>query len=87
MIRDITSSVSIEEAFDEFGQMLDQRLAEKGEGLFVSAHESLGVVEEEHIELIEAVKENNEDKIAKELLDVAIAAFWGYVSIKNKPHD
>jgi NTP pyrophosphatase (non-canonical NTP hydrolase) len=84
MNRDMSSIQEVEAAFDDLADMLEKRILEKGEGLFTSAHESLGVIEEEHYELIDAVRSNDPEKIKKEMLDVAVAAFWGYVTAKNQ---
>lgn len=55
-----------------------ERLREKGEngdGIFVSAHESLGVIAEEYHELVVAVREHC--GVADELLDLAVACVLG----------
>lgn len=46
---------------------------EKGDGIFVSAHESLGVIAEEYHELVEAVRDRR--GIEDELLDLAVACY------------
>ena len=68
----------------EFEAELDKRIAKHGAGLFVSTHEGLGVVDEEHYELLGAISTNNPDRISEEAMDVAIGAFWMYVSIKHE---
>lgn len=57
---------------------LSKRLEEKGLGIFVSPHEILGVITEEYKELIDAVHKN--DNVKGELLDIAVAAIFGYMS-------
>jgi NTP pyrophosphatase (non-canonical NTP hydrolase) len=59
---------------------LENRLRRHGCGLFVSAHETYGVLAEEVDELLGAVRGNDIGEIRAELYDVAIAAIWGIVS-------
>ena len=49
----------------------------------MSSHEILGILEEEQSELREAVRSNSEDKIWKELKDIAVGAIFGLVSIRD----
>jgi NTP pyrophosphatase (non-canonical NTP hydrolase) len=49
------------------------RLNQKGWGMLASSHEALGIITEEYIELIEAIKNNDMLSVEKELLDIAVA--------------
>jgi NTP pyrophosphatase (non-canonical NTP hydrolase) len=64
-------------------QKLRYRLEEKGKGTFSSRHEILGVLEEEMYELRRAVCGENNIRVADELLDVAVAAVYGYICVLN----
>ena len=67
-------------------RQLNQRLAEKGWGCWVSPHEILGAVTEEYHELIEAVhtaRNNQVDLLRWELVDLAVGAIFGVVSIEK----
>ena len=62
---------------------LDEEIHRKGKGVFLSSHESLGVIEEEMHELREAVRGGNLDHVRKELLDIAVAAMWAIGSLDS----
>jgi len=62
---------------------LMDRLTEKGWGIYISSHETLGIITEEYTELIEAVGENDHAHQWKELLDIAVAALAGMASIDS----
>ena len=62
---------------------LESRLRERGTGIFISQHEILGIVYEEMSEYVGAVHKNDHDAQEKELLDIAVAAVWGIVSIRS----
>jgi NTP pyrophosphatase (non-canonical NTP hydrolase) len=50
------------------------RLADAKYGEPASAHESLGVLQEEFTELIEAIHRNSADEVLRESMDLAAAA-------------
>ena len=62
------------------GEMLLSRMEKKGDGHFVSSHETLGVICEEYEELKEAVRANYPKAVCEELLDLAVAALFGICS-------
>ena len=64
-----------------FNRALKKAIEEKGDGAFVSQHEALGVITEEQLELVQAVRANNADCERSELLDVAISAIWEVASM------
>jgi len=66
---------------------LTKRFEEKGRHACASIHEVLGVVDEEHYELTEAVQSNDHEKVIAELTDLAVACLWGIASIKNNHID
>lgn len=68
-------------------EVLKARMKEKGEHAFISIHEILGVVNEEHDELIDAVRDNNHAQVESELIDIAIGAIWGIASIEEEALD
>jgi NTP pyrophosphatase (non-canonical NTP hydrolase) len=71
----------------DFTRELRKRLAEKGHGIFLSSHETLGIVTEEYQEYARTVHENNADDQEKELMDIAVAAIFGIVSIRSGKMD
>jgi hypothetical protein len=56
---------------------LMQKLEEKGYGSFASNHEIVGAMMEEVGEYTSAIQRHNKEQEHKELLDVAVAAFFG----------
>jgi hypothetical protein len=81
------TSEDIEKVFTTIRNKLTERLAEKGQGIYVSSHELLGILDEEFGELREAVQMNHLGAIDKETLDIAIGAIWAMVSINTKKMD
>lgn len=61
-----------------------ERINKHGAGAFITTHEALGVITEENVELIHAIKSKDEDEILKELMDVAVPAIFAYICLKNK---
>lgn len=66
---------------------LSLKVQAKGNGSFASCHEAMGVLEEEVQEFKNEIHNNNHKAQYKELLDVAVAALWGYISIKLEKVD
>lgn len=60
---------------------LDKRLRQHGYGSFASIHEILGIMDEEHYELLMAVHQNDTDQVLAELVDIAVGALFGIASI------
>jgi hypothetical protein len=78
--------VSIDAITQASGSVLRAILHElnlKGESAFASRHEILGVVTEEYIELIDAVRASDLDTVHRELEDIAVACIFGIACIKN----
>lgn len=70
----------------DFAEMLEYRLAHKGHGSYASRHEILGIVEEELLEAKEAIRVDGQagyDHYAQELLDIAVAALFGYICLRS----
>lgn len=65
---------------DEINRQMDI----KGDGEFISYHETLGVITEEYYELIGAVQSNIPHNIKEELMDIAVACLFGIASIDNQ---
>jgi len=63
------------------------RLQEKGHGISVSTHEIVGILEEEMREVWDALRENNNEGLYQELLDVAVACLLGMASLKSEKMD
>jgi hypothetical protein len=62
---------------------LDARLQQKGDGIFMSPHEIWGVMDEEMLEFKDAVTANDMQHVYLELIDIAVAAIFGLVSIQT----
>lgn len=60
---------------------MQKRLQQHPRGIFVSHHEMLGVITEEHHDLLEAVKSNNLDAVAEELADLTAACVAALASL------
>ncbi|MCH9022452.1 MAG: hypothetical protein IID32_06780 [Planctomycetes bacterium] len=71
MKRPAISSDLIDEAAGMVDLALSNALTKKGPGCFASTHEALGVITEEYIELVEAVRSNDDSKVMAELMDIA----------------
>lgn len=77
----ITNSGYTDSAMKDIRDALEMRLEEKGYGTYASSHEISGVMDEEIDEMKEAVHENDQQHLRKELVDIAVGAIWGIVSI------
>lgn len=63
-------------------EKLYKRLEEKGWGKFSSTHETYGVLAEEfNKELLDALTGNDAQEFGEELIDIAVAAIFGLVSL------
>lgn len=76
--------VDIDQELMEFVKALNISIDKHGDQSFNSVHEGLGICHEELYELTRAIHENDDEAAANEFRDLAIAGFWGYVSIKKK---
>jgi len=72
----------ISKALDAVSEALITKLREKGDHTFSSTHEILGVISEEHQELINAVTSNDHVEVARECLDLAVAAVYALACIE-----
>lgn len=64
---------------------LRSRLAKKGWGAYASRHEILGIVTEEYLEAVDAIREDGQvgyDHYSDELMDITVAGLFGYTSMK-----
>lgn len=71
----------LETAFADIATHLAHRMRKHGKDSFVSPHEILGILLEETHELEHAIRKNSAPKTYSELMDVAVAAIWGLVSL------
>lgn len=69
--------------YGEVLRLVDKRLQEKGNGIYASNHEALGIITEEYWELIEAVKDNDNYGIREELKDIAVGCLIALASKKE----
>lgn len=77
----------IEKSLYMFKVHYNNKLFEKGKGIFVSSHEIDGILDEEVSEWKKAVNKNDLTELQAELLDVMVAAFHGLVSIRSGEMD
>lgn len=68
-------------ALEALLQAIQKRIDKHGRAMVASDHEGLGVITEEYIELVEAVKDNNRDAIIEELFDVAVSCVITVASV------
>jgi hypothetical protein len=83
MNRPDVSEDEIEFAIETLKRHLRKCMEKHGKGSFVSQHEILGCLEEELLELKEAIR-TNANPVASELLDVAQTALFGWICVINK---
>lgn len=82
--RTVVNTNEVERGVGELESTWLKRLDERGYGIFISDHETLGIVTEEYHELIQAVKNNDLENIREELMDIAVACMHGVASIDKK---
>lgn len=87
MNREQITQENIDKAVQDFKEMLEYRLNQKGYGTFASRHEILGVIDTEMIELNEAIEHKNISEVKHELLDVAVGAIFGVACINQSTLD
>lgn len=71
------------EAVNLVMQKMEDRLAAKGYGSFLSSHEVLGIITEEYHEIVEAVRANNPEELHAELLDLAVGAVFSLACLRS----
>jgi hypothetical protein len=62
-------------------QMLEYRLRKHGPGAYAGPHEILGILEEEFLELKEAIVANDGTQTCAELVDIAVGCIFGVASL------
>jgi len=73
--------------FKETRDKLNQRLNEKGNGIFVSSHECFGILQEEVNEYLDTIQANDKVEQYNELMDVAVAAMFAMASMHSGKMD
>ncbi|HUU83514.1 MAG TPA: hypothetical protein VM243_08425 [Phycisphaerae bacterium] len=81
--RPIVADATIDGAIRHCHDELKRRMAMKGRGAFISPHEALGAITEEHKELIDAVQSNALGSVYAELTDLAVGAIFAMASIRQ----
>lgn len=72
----------IQDALKSLEVGLRVRIDRHGSGVFVSTHETLGIITEEYHELVEAVHQNDAAQVRKEMMDIAVPCLWGLICSK-----
>lgn len=83
-IRPEVSGRSLSQGFIDIGAKLRYRLGTKGYRSYASRHEIFGILAEEMDELLDELRINTRaghKNFRKELMDVAVAALFGYISM------
>jgi NTP pyrophosphatase (non-canonical NTP hydrolase) len=80
-----TNEVNI--AIDALIASLFKRIEQYGTHSYSSKHEILGLLKEEFDEISSAVHNGTSEELKKELLDIAVAAVYGYACIDSKKVD
>lgn len=81
--REPVSHTEIQQALDLLNFNLGKRIAKFGNGSHTSKHETLGIIQEEVYELLQATHQNDVQSCMDECLDIAVACIWGYASLKK----
>lgn len=71
-----------ERALELLRSELLRRLMEKGEGTYASRHEIAGSVDEEWLEMHEALRGNDMEQFKEELIDLAVGCIFGAACIE-----
>ena len=71
----------IDRAFDKIKHKFREKLREKGRHSLCSTHECLGIINEEHAELIEAVRSNSDEEFEEEMADIGICVILALASL------
>ena len=71
----------------QISEALKIALKHKGSGTLSSTHEILGIVTEEYLELVDAVRANEQREVKEELLDIAVACVMGIACIDAETLD
>lgn len=75
--------IDLDIAMKEVQLWMNKRREEKGSGSYSSTHEMRGVIDEEILELKEAMHAKDYDAITHELKDVIIGAIFGLACLKS----
>ena len=65
---------------------LGLRIQRHGDKSFASNAEGRGIIDEEHDELGDAIKSNNNQEVIREALDLAVGALWLVATRIEKDH-
>ncbi len=74
-------------AVGQVAEALEEAIEKKGKWALQSTHEILGLVTEEHHELVEAVRVGTPHHIKSELKDIAVAAIFALACMNEKTVD
>jgi hypothetical protein len=85
--RERVTKEQVEQGVKDLHAKIEERLLEKGRHPWASRHEVLGVITEEYQELIETVRNGGDAALCHELMDIAVAAIYGYINVKNGKTD
>lgn len=81
--RPAATDAEIEDVLALVRRYIQARMVKHGRGVFLSAHETIGVCAEEWDEVLEALRGNDAAALGKELADLAVACLFGLVSMTH----
>lgn len=70
----------VEDVIEKLSIKFQEKLKEKGTHSLCSTHECLGIINEEHDELIEAVRSNSIEEFEEEMLDIGVCVILSLAS-------
>ena len=82
MRKELTDA-DVDRALAWFKTNLERRINQYGNHTCASAHEALGVLEEELLEYKEKIRTHNVEDQMKELMDIAVGAVWAWMSTND----
>lgn len=80
MKRPQVPDAAIYDALDYVRKQLEERIHEKGRGIFISPHEALGIITEEFHEYLDAVHNDSPISRERELMDIIVPAIFEIIS-------
>ena len=78
-----TTLLELQDAISFLIPAAKKRLDKHGHGIAISPHEVYGILAEEMDELVDELRANNRVEFYDELVDIAIAAIFGMVSLAH----
>lgn len=78
-----TNDMELQYIVNTLQEAVNNRITKHGYGIAISIHEIYGILAEEMKELLDDIHANEYESVYEELVDVAVAAIYGMVSMKR----